>query len=227
MMQKEVTPVKGLNGNRLKLLALLTMTVDHIGVHLLPQYTLFRIIGRLAFPIYAYFIAEGCAHTKNRKKYLLQMAGMALLCQLVYFFAMGSLFQCILVTFTLSILTIYAIESGSSVKAAIAICAAVLITVFLPQWLSHTDFAVDYGLWGVLLPVAVCLARTRQQKLLCAAIFLTLLALQYGGVQWYGLLALIPLALYDGTRGSPRLKWLFYWYYPLHLVAIYGIGLLL
>ena len=219
--------MKGLNSNRLKLLALFTMTVDHIGVHLLPQYTFLRIIGRLAFPIYAYCIAEGCTHTKNRKKYLLQMAGMALLCQLVYFFAMGSLFQCILVTFTLSILTIYAIDSGSSVKAVTAVCAVALFTVFLPQWLSHTDFYVDYGLWGVLLPVAVCLAKTRQQKLICAAVFLTLLALQYGGTQWYGLLALIPLTLYDGTRGSPRLKWLFYWYYPLHLVAIYGIGLLL
>lgn len=227
MMKKEVTPLKGLNSNRLKLLALLTMTVDHIGVHLLPQYTFLRIIGRLAFPIYAYCIAEGCTHTKNRRKYLLQMAGMALLCQLVYFFAMGSLFQCILVTFTLSILTIYAIDSGSSVKAVTAVCSVALFTVFLPQWLSHTDFYVDYGLWGVLLPVAVCLAKTRQQKLVCAAVFLTLLALQYGGTQWYGLLALIPLALYDGTRGSPRLKWLFYWYYPLHLVAIYGIGLLL
>lgn len=219
--------MKGLNSNRLKLLALLTMTVDHIGVHLLPQYTLLRIIGRLAFPIYAFFIAEGCAHTKNRKKYLLQMAGMALLCQLVYLLAMGSLFQCILVTFTLSILTIYAIDSGATVKAVTALCAVVFLTVFLPQWLPHTDFAVDYGLWGVLLPVAVYLAKTRQQKLVCAAISLTLLALQYGGVQWYGLLALAPLALYDGTRGSRKLKWLFYWYYPLHLVAIYAVGLLL
>lgn len=216
-----------LNSNRLKLLALLTMTVDHIGVHLLPQYTILRIIGRLAFPIYAYFIAEGCTHTKNRKKYLLQMAGMALLCQLVYFFAMGSLFQCILVTFTLSILTIYAIDSGISAKAAAALCAVVLITVFLPQWLSGTDFAVDYGLWGVLLPVAVFLAKTPPQKLACTAIALSLLALSYGGIQWYGLLALIPLAFYNGTRGSPRFKWLFYWYYPLHLVAIFAIGLLL
>ena len=124
-----------LTGNQLKLLALVTMTVDHIGVHLLPQYTFLRIIGRLAFPIYAYCIAEGCTHTKNRRKYLLQMAGMALLCQLVYFFAMGSLFQCILVTFTLSILTIYAIDSGSSVKAVTAVCAVALFTVFLPQWL--------------------------------------------------------------------------------------------
>ena len=219
--------MKGLNSNQLKLLALLTMTVDHIGVHLLPQYPVLRIIGRLAFPIYAYCIAEGCAHTKNRKKYLMQMAGMALLCQLVYFFAMGSLFQCILVTFTLSILTIYAIDSGSSVKAAAALCAVVLITVFLPQWLPNTDFAVDYGLWGVLLPVAVYLSRERGQKLLCTAIFLSLLALAYGGIQWLALLAIFPLALYNGQRGSTRLKGLFYWYYPLHLVAIYGIGLLL
>ena len=219
--------MKGLNSNQLKLLALLTMTVDHIGVHLFPQYPILRIIGRLAFPIYAYCIAEGCVHTKNRKKYLMQMAGMALLCQLVYFFAMGSLFQCILVTFTLSILTIYAIDSGSSVKAAAALCAVVLITVFLPQWLSNTDFAVDYGLWGVLLPVAVYLSRERGQKLLCTAIFLSLLALAYGGIQWLALLAIFPLALYNGQRGSTRLKGLFYWYYPLHLVAIYGIGLLL
>ena len=219
--------MKGLNSNQLKLLALLTMTVDHIGVHLLPQYPILRIIGRLAFPIYAYCIAEGCVHTKNRKKYLMQMAGMALLCQLVYFFAMGSLFQCILVTFTLSILTIYAIDSGSSVKAAAALCAVVLIAVFLPQWLPNTDFAVDYGLWGVLLPVAVYLSRERGQKLLCTAIFLSLLALAYGGIQWLALLAIFPLALYNGQRGSTRLKGLFYWYYPLHLVAIYGIGLLL
>lgn len=219
--------MKGLNSNQLKLLALLTMTVDHIGVHLFPQYPILRIIGRLAFPIYAYCIAEGCVHTKNRKKYLMQMAGMALLCQLVYFFAMGSLFQCILVTFTLSILTIYAIDSGSSVKAAAALCAVVLITVFLPQWLPNTDFAVDYGLWGVLLPVAVYLSRERGQKLLCTAIFLSLLALAYGGIQWLALLAIFPLALYNGQRGSTRLKGLFYWYYPLHLVAIYGIGLLL
>ena len=219
--------MKGLNSNQLKLLALITMTVDHIGVYLLPQYPLLRIIGRLAFPIYAYCIAEGCAHTKNRGKYLLQMAGMALLCQLVYFFAMGSLFQCILVTFTLSVLTVYAIDSGSSGKTAAVLCAVVLITVFLPQWLSHTDFAVDYGLWGVLLPVAVYLAKQREQKLLCTAIFLCLLALSYGGIQWLALLAVFPLALYNGQRGAPKLKGLFYWYYPLHLAAIYGIGLLL
>ena len=60
-----------LTSNQLKLLAMVTMTLDHIGVHLFPQCLFLRIIGRLAMPIYAYMIAEGCAHTRNRKQYLL------------------------------------------------------------------------------------------------------------------------------------------------------------
>ena len=50
---------RGLTGNQLKLIALITMTIDHIGYILLPQYRILRIIGRLAFPIYAYMIAVG------------------------------------------------------------------------------------------------------------------------------------------------------------------------
>lgn len=215
-----------LTSNQLKLLAMITMTVDHIGVQLFPGVLWLRIVGRLAFPIYAYMIAEGCAHTRNRKKYLLQMAGLALLCQLVYFFAMGSLFQCILVTFTLSILTIFAIESPVIWHAPAALLAVLFFTELLPLLLPHTDYAVDYGLWGVLLPIAVYLGKTRKQKLALTAIALALLALDLGGIQWYSLLALLPLALYNGQRGKWKLKWLFYLYYPLHLAAIYGISLL-
>ena len=53
----------GLTGNLLKLIAMLTMTIDHIGVILLPQYRILRIIGRLTMPIYAFMIAEGCHYT--------------------------------------------------------------------------------------------------------------------------------------------------------------------
>lgn len=215
-----------LTSNQLKLLAMITMTVDHIGVQLFPGVLWLRIVGRLAFPIYAYMIAEGCAHTRNRKKYLLQMAGLALLCQLVYFFAMGSLFQCILVAFTLSILTVFAIESPVIWHAPAALLAVLFFTELLPLLLPHTDYAVDYGLWGVLLPIAVYLGKTRKQKLALTAIALALLALDLGGIQWYSLLALLPLALYNGQRGKWKLKWLFYLYYPLHLAAIYGISLL-
>ena len=60
----------GLSGNQLKLIALITMTIDHVGAYLLPQFTILRIIGRLSMPIYAFLIAEGCRHTHDRRKYL-------------------------------------------------------------------------------------------------------------------------------------------------------------
>ena len=216
-----------LTSNQLKLLAMLTMTLDHIGVQMFPGALWLRIVGRLAFPIYAYMIAEGCAHTRNRSKYLLQMAGLALLCQLVYFFAMGSLFQCILVTFTLSILLIYACDTGSRPLIGLTLLGVAFITVALPRLLPATDFAVDYGFFGVLVPVAVYLGKTRREKLLFTAGALAALAWSVGGIQWYSLAALFPLALYGGQRGKRRIKWLFYLYYPLHLAAIYGISLLL
>ena len=61
-----------LTGNQLKLIAMLTMTIDHIGVILLPQYRFLRIIGRLSMPIYAFMIAEGCHYTHDRKAYFLR-----------------------------------------------------------------------------------------------------------------------------------------------------------
>ena len=216
-----------LTSNQLKLLAMLTMTLDHIGVQMFPGALWLRIVGRLAFPIYAYMIAEGCAHTRNRRKYLLQMAGLALLCQLVYFFAMGSLFQCILVTFTLSILLIYACDTGSRPLTALALLGVAFVTVALPRLLPGTDFAIDYGFFGVLVPVAAYLGKTHREKLLFTAGALVALAWSVGGIQWYSLAALLPLALYGGQRGKRRMKWLFYLYYPLHLAAIYGISLLL
>ena len=216
-----------LTSNQLKLLAMLTMTLDHIGVQMFPGVLWLRIVGRLAFPIYAYMIAEGCAHTRNRRKYLLQMAGLALLCQLVYFFAMGSLFQCILVTFTLSILLIYACDTGSRPLTALALLGMAFVTVALPRLLPGTDLAIDYGFFGVLVPVAVYLGKTHREKLLFMAFTLAALAWSVGDIQWYSLAALLPLALYGGQRGKRRMKWLFYLYYPLHLAAIYGISLLL
>ena len=216
-----------LTSNQLKLLAMLTMTLDHIGVQMFPGALWLRIVGRLAFPIYAYMIAEGCAHTRNRRKYLLQMTGLALLYQLVYFFAMGSLFQCILVTFTLSILLIYAYDTGSRPLTALALLGVAFVTVALPRLLPGTDFAIDYGFFGVLVPVAAYLGETRRKKLLFTASALVALAWSVGDIQWYSLAALLPLALYSGQRGKRRMKWLFYLYYPLHLAAIYGISLLL
>ena len=105
------TPKKiGLTNNQLKIIAMISMLIDHIGVQIFPHVLIFRIIGRLAFPIFAYMIAEGCFYTKNKARYLLMVFGLGFICQLVFYFFMNSLYQGILMTFTLSIICIYAID---------------------------------------------------------------------------------------------------------------------
>ena len=222
----------GLNGNQLKILALIAMTIDHIGCYLYPTHEWMRIVGRLAFPIFAYMIAEGARYTKNRKKYLGMMFGLGVICQIVYYFAMGSLFQCILITFTFSIVLIYALDYAIQRKNAegwillgLLFIAVFFLVYVLPKLLSHTDYNVDYGIWGVLFPVFVYLGgKNKWARLALAAIPLVFLALSYPK-QEYALFALVPLALYNGTRGKWKMKYLFYIYYPLHLVVIYAFGL--
>ena len=237
VMPQAVTTRQGLTGNALKIIAILSMTLDHIGVHLFPGCQVLRILGRLALPIFAYMMAEGCRHTRNPKKYLLTVLAVAALCQVAYFLAMGSLYQCILVTFTLSILLILSLDRAGRERTFPSILSAVLVwaLVFficlgLPNILAHTDFAIDYGLWGVLLPVFIFLGRNKQEQLLLTLVGLVLLAIFFrnlGAIQWCSLLTLPLLALYNGQRGKGQMKYFFYLYYPIHLAVIYGISLLL
>ena len=227
------TRFAGMTGNQLKIVALLAMTCDHVGKLLLPQVEILQIFGRLAFPIFAYMIAEGCVHTKSKKKYFFSMFGLAVLCQSVYFFAMDSLYQCVLVTFSMSILLIYLLDNARKKRKVfsyfgfgLGLVVAAIICIMLPWILIGTDFAIDYGMLGVLLPVGIYIGKSRKEKLAIMILMLTLLGVRYGLVQWYGLLAPCFLAMYNGKRGKLRMKHLFYIYYPLHLVGIYLLGLI-
>jgi len=212
----------GLTGNQLKILAMIAMTCDHVGLQLLPQFPILRIIGRLSMPIYAYMIAEGCRHTHDRKKYLLRLATLALLCQFVYFFAMGSLYQCILVTFSLSVCLIYLYAHKSQEHFFIGLLAVWFLCRVVPDLFPKTDFYIDYGIWGVMLPVLIYLSGN---KGLVAGVLL--LALSYGGQQWWAFAAVPLLLLYNGQRGKWKIGKLFYFYYPAHLVIIYILSLIL
>ncbi len=220
-----------LSGNQLKIIALVAMTCDHVGKELLPRYEILQIIGRLAFPIFAYMIAEGCRYTHSRRKHLLQIVLLAVLCQVVYYVAEGSLFQCILVTFSLSICMIYgmdhALEKGtlSAWAGAAGICGAVyFVSVLLPVILMETDFAVDYGIWGILLPVVVYFVPEILRIPATAAVLMPL-CMELGGIQWYAMLAVPLLALYSGKKGKANIKNLFFTYYPAHLVCIYLLSI--
>ncbi len=190
------------------------MTIDHIGVQLFPDLIILRIIGRLAFPIFAYMIAEGATYTKNRTKYILTISLTALFCQLVYFFAEGSLDQCILVTFLLSILLIYALEYKNIIISLISVVGVFVLCEILN---------IDYGFFGILTPVFIYFANGKTNKLIACSALLLLLGIVMGGVQWYSLFAIPLLALYNRKRGKLNLKYLFYIYYPLHLGIIYLI----
>ena len=241
-MEKTIQKPKfGLTNNQLKIIAMVSMLCDHVGLLFFPSADIFRIIGRLAFPIFAYMIAEGCRHTKNRAKYLCLIAGMGIIFQIVYFVAMGSLYQGILVTFSLAIITIYAIDGILKSKKLWAILASIASLLFvaafvfvLPVLLKGTDFDIDYGLWGILLPVAVYYLPNRLSRtigmallLLARAIHYTVFPVALGTLQWFALLSVVLLALYNGERGKAKMKYVFYIFYPAHLVILYGIAIVL
>ena len=112
--------------------------------------------------------------------------------------------------------------SQSQIRLAIGLLVVFFFCTVLPDLLPNTDYEVDYGLPGVLLPVLIYGAGTRGLLL-----GLALVAFYCGGIQWYAFLAVPLLLAYNGQRGTANIGKFFYWYYPAHLAAIYGIGLLL
>ena len=219
----------GLSGNALKIIAMISMLFDHIGFYLFPHIAVLRWIGRLAFPIFAYMIAEGCTYTKNRKRYFLLIAALGVLCQVVVTVATGIRHMNILITFTLSLATIFAIEAllknrtpRNCVLSVLTLAFVVFVTVAMPR--MFTGFVIDYDEFGVILPVLVYFARGKWQKLLATTVVLIAFALVSASRQWFSLLALPLLALYSGKRGRARLKYLFYVFYPTHQAILWLIA---
>ena len=68
-----------LDGTSLKLIAMISMVFDHVGDNFFPEQLWMRVIGRIALPIFAFFVAECFCHTRDRKKYLLRMGVFACL----------------------------------------------------------------------------------------------------------------------------------------------------
>lgn len=239
-----------LSGNILKYIAALSMLLDHIGVIFFPSEPIFRILGRLALPIFAYMIAEGCRYTRNKLRYFLYVFGLAAACQLVYFIYDGDTYMCILVTFSLAILMIYALQFfkkclfdrycpiAKTVLAGVIFAATVSGTYALNMFLT-----IDYGFWGCMLPVFASLLhptanapdlfkridRPWVHALLLGVgiIMMVLLGTSVMSVQIYALLALPLLFLYSGKRGKHKMKYFFYIFYPTHLVALELIYMLI
>ena len=222
-----------LSNNQLKILALIFMTADHVAKGLAINSVFLLVLGRFAYPIFAYMIAEGCRYTKNRTKHLLLLSSLALVCQVVFSVFMHSLEMCILVTFSLSVILIYAYDNMIKKRKAFDISVFVILmllvlflTFVMPKLIK--GFSVDYGFLGVIIPLALFMTDNRWIKLSVLAVLLVLMALLMSAqYQMFSLISIIFLLLYNGKRGKLNLKYLFYIYYPAHLVAIYLIGILI
>lgn len=221
-----------LSGNALKLIALISMTIDHIGVVMFPGNQIFRAVGRLALPIFAYMIAEGCRYTHSRPRYILTVFLVGVFCQAVYLLAERSVEQCILITFTFSILIICSFDLASKDKRYIPVMLCLIVFAYfiaekLPSLLPSTDFSIDYGFFGIMLAPLIYIGTNRPSRLVLTAVGLVFVALVRTPDQWLSLLSLPLLALYNGKRGFKMPKYFFYAYYPLHLGIIYIINFII
>lgn len=224
----------GLSNNQLKIIAMATMTVDHIGMILLPRFLILRMIGRIAFPIYAFMIAEGCRHTKSLPKYMLSLGILALICQAVAYAFTGALMLNVLGTFALSVGLIMLLKNAcqkqtvlSWISFAAGVAAVFFLAQILPGWVPKTGFYVECDFIGVMLPVCVYGAASLPAQLCVSGVCLALLSSYSWKGQWFCLLALPLLALYNGQRGKWKLKWIFYFYYPVHLAVLWVLASML
>ncbi len=248
-MDNQYNRIGFLSSSALKLLACIFMTVDHVGLVLFPRCEILRIIGRLAFPIFAFFIAEGSKYSKNKLKRFLSIFLIGAFFLVFYYFFDGSLYGNIFLTFSFSIaldMLVYLckkelFEKGISFKTVVY-----LVSLFLSLILSYILFEhmrFEYGFFGMLLPVVVNLTNFRGIKtqkdmsmLDChpARLMLTALCLiplcinaNMGSIQLYCFFALIPILFYSGKVGCKKMKYIFYIFYPAHLLVIEVLAIVL
>ena len=222
----------GINATALKIIGMIAMTIDHIGYFLLPQIEAFRMIGRIAYPIFAYMIAEGCRYTRNKAKYLLSVLSVGCVCSVVSYIAERSLYQSIFITFSCSIALIFVLDKATAdsnrhLDKHFWGLLAILLTglyfcLFGVQVIPGLE--TDYGFYGVLTPVLIRYGRNKNEKLLALTVGLCLIAIGGMPSQSFSLAAVGILAFYDGKRGKHGMKWLFYGYYPLHIAFLYAIS---
>lgn len=211
-------------GNRLKfssfhlrVIALITMIIDHIGTVFFPGVAIYKIIGRVSFPIFAFLIVEGSIYTSNIKAYMNRLLLFAVISEIPYNLAFRRSF----------------IYTGST-NVLFTLYGALLMIHFIKQYqegvktwfqLFLVPFGIqiiggDYSVYGILTVLIFYSFRGNYKKITIAISIL--FSVLMGGLQVYGILALGILYFYNGSKGR-KMGSLFYWAYPAHLIIIYLI----
>ncbi len=241
-----------MTSNVIKIIACVSMLIDHAGVILFPEYPVLRWIGRLAMPLFAFTVAEGAMHTSNRKRYFLRMFLLGILCQTVYAAeqilngGLRSVYLNILFTFSFAMLLCFAylelekaLESKEKKRIFQSACVwigglalVILFEIFctFSDTLIGITVTLDYGASGILLPLFALPCKRHKQRLLVYAVGLFFFCLSLSAHMpyiWVAMLDLPILFFYNGKRGKSGAKYGFYLFYPVHLAALYGLDLLL
>lgn len=193
----------------LKVIALISMTIDHIGYFLFPDLIILRIIGRLAFVIFAYFCANAYIYTSNRLKYGLTLLVLGLIMDVIVYTSGFYVTSNIFITLGLGFFLIYGYDKNQYWLIALILILLAFIKV-------------DYGYYGVLVIFASYIFFKRIDYLMFANIVLITIFFflkQLSDLQYYSIFGIGLLFLYNYQRGY-SIKYFFYLYYPLHILIL-------
>ncbi len=237
-------PFGGLTSNMLRIIAVVLMLSDHIWATYMSFGNWMTYIGRMAFPIFAFQIAEGFVHTSNFKNYALRLLGFALITEIPFNLFYSSRFfnpfhQNVLFTLLLGLFAIYVLDNLKKNFKPKNIALSLLWLVLIS--LVATFGFVDYGFLGMLTVVMFYILRNFPFAWLAQLITMVFInVVLFEGLvfpveifgktfeipsQGFAVFALIPIWLYGGRKGksSKIMQYSFYAFYPVHMLVLYLI----
>lgn len=222
---------RGLSQETLKVIACITMLVDHIGAILVPENLNLRIVGRIAFPIYCFLLSEGAAYTRDPKKYGLRLLIGAVLSEIPFDLALyGELtweHQSVMITLLLGFAMIQCRQKVKGFWMA---------PVILGFMLAAELLGTDYGAAGIAVIALFVFTREMPGAVLIQTLGLVLIGLDsvklpLGGIyipcQLYAVAAMVPIWLYHGRKAThgKAVQWAFYLFYPAHLLILWIVSM--
>lgn len=226
----------GLSGNKLKVIAMASMFLDHVGAVVIEPvfYTLWtqegsgngmqfyvvnralRAAGRVAFPIYCFLLIEGFLHTRDGKRYLVRLGLFAAVSEIPFDLAMTGEwvnFQQQNVFFTLSASLLMLLLMRQSQRRP-AVSLLVLAGTCILTWMARCDY-------GAVGPLMIGLMYYfKKDKTMFYLTGMVTAGIESARGFLCGIFAYLPISLYNGKRGKMQLKWFPYFFYPLHLSVL-------
>ena len=223
-----------MNRNALKIIALITMLIDHVGMYFFPDIIWFRVVGRIAFPIYAFFIAQGMHYSRNKQKYMITLFLFGVLAELPYMFLHNNIYKLnIMFTFIFAGICIMLINKLLENFDFLMFSITVMIFVCITLLSGHGN--LEYGLFGVGLILIFYYARNSKAMYITLSSILIIAESVASGVvsgftlealvQIFSIIALVFIGFYNGDKGKLNLKYFFYISYPLQFYIIWFLKL--